>query len=267
MRHPMHLHGFDFRLINGKGDKAPMKNIIDIMPMETDVIEFEANTEGDWFFHCHILYHMMAGMNRVIAVGDYKNPNLPDKADTYKMLQRESNMPHLMAQNDFATNGNDGEMMLMNARWNLSTEWRLGYNDMHGYESETHLGRYIGKMQWLMPFIGFDYRYRKMGIDEHETNLFGQSNKKDSRKAVSIGAVYTLPMLVNFQSEIYHDGIVRLSLMRDDIPVSKRLRAGFMVNTDREYMADLRYVINRNMGVRTHYDSDMGIGIGISVNY
>jgi CopA family copper-resistance protein len=267
MRHPMHLHGFDFRLINGKGDNAPLKNIIDIMPMETDVIEFLANTEGDWFFHCHILYHMMAGMNRVIAVDDYKNPNLPDKAMSYKMLQRESNMPHFMAQNDFATNGNDGEMMLMNARWNLSTEWRLGYNDMHGYESETHLGRFIGKMQWVMPFIGFDYRYRKMGIDEHETNLFGQTNKKDSRKAVSLGLVWTLPMLVNFQSEIYHDGIVRLSLMREDIPVSKRLRAGFMINTDREYMVDLRYVINRNIGLRTHYDSDMGFGVGLSLNY
>lgn len=266
MRHPMHLHGFDFRLINGKGDKAPLKNIIDIMPMETDVIEFAANTEGDWFFHCHILYHMMAGMNRVLAVGDYKNPNLPDKAAAYKMLQRESNMPHFMAQNDFATNGNDGEMMLMNTRWNLSTEWRLGYNDMHGYESETHLGRFIGKMQWIMPFIGFDYRYRKMGMDEHETNLFGQTNKKDTRKAVSLGLVYTLPMLINFQSEIYHDGIVRLSLMREDIPVSKRLRAGFMVNTDREYMVDLRYVVNRNIGIRTHYDSDMGFGVGLSLN-
>jgi FtsP/CotA-like multicopper oxidase with cupredoxin domain len=25
------------------------------MPMETDTIEFLANEEGDWFFHCHIL--------------------------------------------------------------------------------------------------------------------------------------------------------------------------------------------------------------------
>jgi hypothetical protein len=31
------------------------------------------------------------------------------------------------------------------------------------YETETHIGRYIGKMQWLMPFIGFDWRYRKNG--------------------------------------------------------------------------------------------------------
>jgi FtsP/CotA-like multicopper oxidase with cupredoxin domain len=267
MRHPMHLHGFDFRLINGYGERSPLKNIIDIMPMETDTIEFLANTEGDWFFHCHILYHMMSGMNRVFAVDDYQNPNLPDKAQAYKMLQRESNMLHLMAQNDFATNGNDGEAMLMNTRWTLSTEWRLGYNSMHGYESETHLGWFTGKMQWLMPFIGFDWRYRKMGMDEHEKNLFGQVNKKDSRRALSLGVVYTLPMLVNFQSEIYHDGIVRLSLMRDDIPVSRRLRAGFMVNTDREYMVDLRYVFTRNLGVRAHYDSDMGWGLGLAVNY
>ena len=105
MAHPMHLHGFDFRVLNQHGDHAPMKNIIDIMPMETDTIEFMANEEGDWFFHCHILYHMMAGMNRVLAVGHYDNPNLPDKEKAYKMLQRESDMPHLMAQNDFATNG------------------------------------------------------------------------------------------------------------------------------------------------------------------
>lgn len=267
MRHPIHLHGFDFRLINGQGKNAPLKNIIDIMPMETDTVEFLANEEGDWFFHCHILYHMMAGMNRVFAVDDYSNPYLPDKNKAYKMLQKESNMVHLMAQNDFATNGNDGEAMLQNARWSLGVEWRLGYNDMHGYETETHLGRYIGKMQWLMPFIGFDWRYRKMGMDGHEKNLFGQVNKKDNRSAISLGFMYTLPMLVNFQAEVYNDGIVRLQLMREDIPISRRIRAGFMVNTDFEYMGELRYIVHKNWGIRGHYDSDMGFGIGLSVNY
>ncbi|MGF1923160.1 MAG: multicopper oxidase family protein, partial [Bacteroidia bacterium] len=267
MRHPIHLHGFDFRVINGKGENAPLKNVLDIMPMETDTIEFLASEEGDWFFHCHILYHMMAGMNRVFEVGNYKNPLLPNKEKVYKILQRESNMPHFMAQNDFATNGNDGEAMLQNARWSLGTEWRLGYSDMHGYEVETHVGRYIGKMQWLMPFIGFDWRYRKMGMDSPEKNLFGQVNKKDNRTALSLGIMYTLPLLVNFQAEVYHDGIARLALMREDIPVSKRLRAGFMVNTDVEYMVDLKYVINKNFAFRTHYDSDMGAGIGLSLNY
>jgi len=74
-------------------------------------------------------------------------------------------------------------------------------------------------------------------------------------------------MLVNFQAEVYHDAIVRLSLTRKDIPISKRMRAGFMLNTDKEYMAELRYIINKNIGVRTHYDSDMGFGVGLSLNY
>ncbi|WP_270089834.1 multicopper oxidase family protein [Sphingobacterium sp. SYP-B4668] len=267
MRHPMHLHGFDFRVLNGKGENAPLKNVLDIMPMETDTIEFLANEEGDWFFHCHILYHMMSGMNRVFEVGDYQNPLLPDKKGAYKMLQRESNMWHFMAQNDFATNGNDGQAMVQNARWSVGTEWRLGYNKMHGYEVETHVGRYIGKMQWFMPFVGFDWRYRKMGKDEHEKNLFGQSNKKDSRSAVSLGFMYTLPMLINFQAEVYHDGILRLSLMREDIPLSKRLRGDFMYNTDQEYMVGLNYILTKNMSARTHYDSDMGFGVGLSLNY
>jgi len=267
MRHPMHLHGFDFRVLNGKGEYAPLKNVLDIMPMETDTIEFLANKEGDWFFHCHILYHMMAGMNRVFAVDNYQNPYLPNKAMAYKMLQRESNMPHFMIQNDFANNGNDGELMFQNARWSLGTEWRLGYNNMHGYEIETHFGRYVDKMQWLMPFIGFDWRYRKMGMDEHEKNIFGQENEKDNRAAMSLGFNYLLPMLVNFQAEVYQDGIVRLQLMREDIPVSKRLRAGFMVNTDKEYMADLKYIFTRNLSIRTHYDSDMGWGAGVVLSY
>ena len=268
MRHPMHLHGHDFRVLNGQGDYAPLKNVLDIMPMETDVIEFAANTDGDWFFHCHILYHMMAGMNRVFSYENSpENPLLPNKEAAYKMLQAESNSLHFMAENDFATNGNDGMAMLQNTRWSFGTEWRLGYNDMHGYEVETHLGRYLGRNQWFMPFVGFDWRYRKMGIDEQEKNIFGQQNEKDTRRAFSLGFMYTLPMLVNFQAEVYHDGIVRLSLMREDIPVSKRLRAGFMVNTDKEYMGELKYIVSKNVGIRTHYDSDMGVGFGVNLNY
>lgn len=268
MRHPMHLHGHDFRVLNGQGDYAPLKNVIDIMPMETDTLEFNANMEGDWFFHCHILYHMMSGMGRIFSYENQEpNPLIPNPELAQRKLFADDRKFHFMIENDFASNGNDGEMMLQNTRWSIGTEWRLGYNNMHGYEIETHVGRYVGKMQWFMPFIGFDWRYRKMGMDEHEKNLFGQVNKKDNRSAVSLGFMYTLPMLVNFQAEVYHDGIVRLSLMREDIPVSKRLRAGFMVNTDKEYMVGLKYIVNKNVSIRTHYDSDMSWGIGLSLNY
>ena len=268
MRHPMHLHGHDFRVLNGQGDNAPLKNIIDIMPMETDTLEFNANMEGDWFFHCHILYHMMSGMGRVFTYQNQApNPLIPNPKLAQRKLFGEDRKFHSMAENDFATNGNDGMVMIQNTRWSIGSEWRLGFNDMHGYESETHIGRYIGKMQWLMPFIGFDWRYRKLEKGESEKNLFGQVNTKDERRQISFGVAYVLPMLVTFQSEVYQDGNLRLQLMREDIPLSKRLRGEFMVNTDKEFMLGARYIFNKNMGLRTHYDSDMGYGIGLYFNY
>lgn len=268
MRHPMHLHGHDFRVINGQGEYAPLKNIIDIMPMETDTLEFNANVDGDWFFHCHILYHMMSGMGRVFSYQNQQpNPLIPNPKLAQRKLFADDRRMHFMIQNDFANNGNDGEMMLQNTRWSIGSEWRLGYNDMHGYETETHIGRFIGRMQWFMPFIGFDWRYRKLGHNMSEKNLFGQINTKDNRSLFSAGFNYTLPMLVKFQTEVFTNGDVRMQLMREDIPVAKKLRAAFMINTDKEYMVSLNYILGRNWSIRTHYDSDMGFGAGITLAY
>lgn len=268
MRHPMHLHGHDFRVINGKGEYAPMKNVIDIMPMETDTLEFYANAPGDWFFHCHILYHMMSGMGRIFTYENLgPNPLIKKPKYAQRKLFADDRAFHFMAENDFASNGNDGMFMVQNTRWSIGTEWRLGYSDMHGYETETHVGRYIGKMQWLMPFVGFDWRYRDMNMHETEKNLFGQTSTQDQRAQFSFGVEYTLPLLVKLQAEVYQDGNLRLQLMREDIPVSKRLRMSLMLNTDYEYMAGLRYIVTRNFALSTHYDSDMGLGGGVTISY
>lgn len=268
MRHPMHLHGHDFRLLNGQGDYAPLKNIVDIMPMETDTLEFAATESGDWFFHCHILYHMMSGMGRIFSYENSpENHELPNPKAALRKLYQDDRQFHLMAENDFATNGNDGMLMLQNTRWSIGTEWRLGYNLKHGYETETHVGRYIGKMQWLMPFIGFDWRKRELGIDEEEKNVFGQTSTKDNRSLLSIGVDYTLPMLLKLQAEVFTSGTVRFQLMREDIPLSKRIRMSFMVNTDKEYMAGFRYIVTNYFSISTHYDSDMMLGAGITLNY
>ena len=273
MRHPMHLHGHDFRLLNGQGDFAPLKNVVDIMPMETDTLEFNANAEGDWFFHCHILYHMMSGMGRIFTYENQApNPLITNPQLAKRQLFADDRRFHLMFENDFATNGNDGELMYQSTRWSIGTEWRLGYNNLHGYETETHIGRYIGKMQWLMPFIGFDWRYRTLergsdGLPIPEKNLFGQVSTKDNRALLSVGVNYTLPMLIMAQAEIFTDGNVRFQLERKDIPVSKRLRLSLMWNTDKEYMFGGRYILGRNISVSSHYDSDMGFGAGVMINY
>ena len=273
MRHPMHLHGHDFRLLNGQGEYAPMKNIIDIMPMERDTIEFNANVYGDWFFHCHILYHMMSGMGRVFTYENQpSNPEIPNPKLAQKKLFADDREFHLMGKMGVESNGTDGELMLASTRWKASTLWHLGYHDMHGYESETMVGRYLGRMQWWYPYIGFDYHYKVEGgpkniFGDEEKNWFGQKSNKNDRKTIVAGIAYTLPMLITADGRVDGDGKFRFQLSREDIPVSPRLRFNWMINTDKEYMAGFRYIATKYISFSSHYDSDMGLGVGLTVTY
>lgn len=266
MRHPMHLHGHFFRLLNGQGDYAPLKNVLDIMPMETDTIEFEANETNDWYFHCHILYHMMSGMGRIFSYENSpSNPEITNPTYAKRKLFADDRRLHLMTSVGLESNGSDGELMVANTRYKLQTEWRLGINAHHGWESESHFGRCFGRNQFWFPYIGWDYRYRKSSLPEQ--TLFGQISTKDNRKAICLGVQYTLPMLIVADFRIDQLGKLRLQLMREDVPLSSRLRFSFMTNTDTEYMAGFRYILTKWFSLSSHYDSDMGIGFGIRLNY
>lgn len=174
-------------------------------------------------------------------------------------------MFHLSFQNDFATNGNDGHLIYANTRWAFQGEWRIGYRAEHGYEVETHFGRYLGKMQWLFPYVGIDWRYRRQST--HAKSLLDQQNTKDDRSVVHFGVEYMLPWLTILDASVDHHGYVRMQLMRDDIPLTPRLRGSFMVNTDREYSAGARYIFTKLFSLAGHYDSDMGWGAGITLTY
>ena len=272
MRHPMHLHGHDFRVVNAQGNYAPLKNVIDIMPMETDTIEFAANQEGNWFFHCHILFHMMAGMGRVFTYENSPvNPELPDPNAAYKMFRRDNNMYHLMARVGLESNGTDGEAMLSTNRYALQGIWHLGLNPHHGYEGELAFGRYLGVNQWLFPYVGFDYHYKKEDdMKDHtseEKNLFGQISNKPNRKTFTAGVQYVTPWLMLADARVDGNGKLRFQLSREDIPITPRLRFNLMGNTDKEYMAGFRYVVSKWLALSTHYDSDMGLGAGVTLTY
>lgn len=68
MEHPIHLHGFIFSLENGQGDRLPLKHTVNVKPGERLSFVFDADTPGHWAFHCHLLYHMDAGMFRTVIV-------------------------------------------------------------------------------------------------------------------------------------------------------------------------------------------------------
>ena len=74
MQHPIHLHGHFFELVTGHGAWSPRKHTVNVQPGGTATFDVTADAQGDWAFHCHNLYHMTAGMMRVVTVR-------PDKGD------------------------------------------------------------------------------------------------------------------------------------------------------------------------------------------
>ncbi|GHB13629.1 copper resistance system multicopper oxidase [Modicisalibacter luteus] len=68
MEHPIHLHGMWMELENGAGELIPRKHTLNAKPGERVSALVSADAPGSWAFHCHLLYHMDAGMFRVVKV-------------------------------------------------------------------------------------------------------------------------------------------------------------------------------------------------------
>jgi CopA family copper-resistance protein len=68
MSHPIHLHGLWSELDNGNGELRPYKHTINVKPGERLSYLVSADTPGRWAYHCHLAYHMEAGMFREVIV-------------------------------------------------------------------------------------------------------------------------------------------------------------------------------------------------------
>jgi FtsP/CotA-like multicopper oxidase with cupredoxin domain len=68
MTHPIHLHGMFFDLVVGDTDHKPRKHTVTVKPAERISFDVTADHVGDWAFHCHLLFHMHAGMMQVVSV-------------------------------------------------------------------------------------------------------------------------------------------------------------------------------------------------------
>lgn len=68
MTHPMHLHGMWMQLDKGNGRFNPLKHVVSVAPGSTLDVDVPADALGEWAFHCHLIYHMAAGMMRKVIV-------------------------------------------------------------------------------------------------------------------------------------------------------------------------------------------------------
>ncbi len=91
MHHPMHIHGHWFILRKGNGAYDPLLHTIDVPPGATITADVDTDASGQWIFHCHFLYHMMAGMARTfqystlieITKGEAKPQNIVKQTAYY----------------------------------------------------------------------------------------------------------------------------------------------------------------------------------------
>ena len=68
MSHPIHLHGHFFEVVTGNPGRHPRKHTVNVLPGGKVAFDFTADAPGDWAFHCHLFYHMHAGMMRIVSV-------------------------------------------------------------------------------------------------------------------------------------------------------------------------------------------------------
>ncbi len=109
MPHPIHLHGMFFDLVNGSETHKPRKHTVIVKPGEKLSWDIDAEHVGDWAFHCHLFFHMLAGMFQVVTLLP-KDPNDPrmdhSMMDHSNMDHGEKRMDHSGMKMDEMDHGN-----------------------------------------------------------------------------------------------------------------------------------------------------------------
>jgi len=246
MHHPMHLHGHFFRVINGQGDYSPLKHTVDVPPLATQIIEFEASEYNDWFFHCHILYHAKSGMARVVS---YEDTELDlDLKKIRHNLYKDTWYGNTIgtAQSHMT----DGLAVLSNSKNILSTTWQVGWQrvDKTDFDVELAYDRYFNR--FLNLYAGINL------VNEYERGIFGIR--------------YLLPFNIESTFRIDSAGELRIELGQS-LQLTDRImvfgNAEYDTESREEWLLGGKYILSKNVSMIGQYHSDFGAGAGIEFRY
>ncbi len=256
MFHPLHLHGHFFRVLNGQGDYSPLKHTVNLSPMETVVIEFLADEENDWFFHCHILYHLLGGMGQVVhyvgttpdadVVAARASPASPmkdpagDKA-YYFWGQLDAGFPTSYLALNYS---NQRNAFIIGADVNRRGQFELDAD----YE------RYLS--QYLRVFGGID-------AGNEQFLRRPAANGGDAPTAQRIvrpvaGVRYLLPFLIDSEVKLDARGNVRFQLTGEQQLVPRLIfsyQGQWLVRGYTRLHLDLDYLLTKNLALFSNYDT------------
>ena len=271
MHHPMHLHGHFFRVLNKHGDHSPLHHTVNIPPMEETTIEFYGDEDGDWFFHCHILYHMMGGMSRIFSYGTPRDPRM-EPYPVSKVLD-ESNLYYFLGTATAASH---------NARLGLShTNIRNRFNLSATYDWGNYLKSDITYERYLVDHL------RIMGgvrLSSHR-----HTPLDDISPTAIAGIKYFTPYMFHLTLLMDHELRPEISLSRHLMILPRTFAFGEI-----EYQADfgwvnelsspetgeplgyqdeliwtagIEFMIGRDVSLTGSYDNRFGFGGGVMARF
>ncbi|WP_026450187.1 multicopper oxidase domain-containing protein [Aequorivita capsosiphonis] len=269
MHHPMHLHGHFFRVINENGEYSPLKHTVNVAPMQQVTIEFNGNDGdeyGDWFFHCHILYHMMSGMARVVS---YDTPRDPRMAEyPIKNLLKEADQFYAWSTLDVASHMSSFDFVASNLRNQFNVSGEYGWNK--NLETEVTYERYLNDYFRVFGGVNVENEVRD-SMDEISTTaiagirfltpyLFDLDVRIDSklRPQISLSReIMIFPRTSIFGMYEYQANFGWV----DDLPMGDNFANEVTWN------AGVEYYLSRDFSLKASYDNRFGAGGGLSMRF
>jgi len=259
MHHPMHLHGHFFRVVTAAGALSPVKHTVDVPPMGRRTIEFVANEEpGDWFLHCHILYHMDAGMARAISyaqLGEDHEVSLDPKMIEPSFLFLDAAVMNHMTM---------AHVMWMKGREDFFVRWHGGYGD--DGEGMGHNANDGGHDEEREIDLGWSHYF-----DPNLSSVLGYrfTNDQDAEDRFFAGVRYRLPYMVHASLTADDELDVRVELEKSLQITARGALFGaveYDTNTYTDWSTGVTWTLLKELGLIAQYDSDHGFGVGVTIS-
>ncbi|WP_298495461.1 multicopper oxidase domain-containing protein [uncultured Algibacter sp.] len=265
MYHPMHLHGHYFRVINENGERSPLKHTVNVPPMQKVIIEFYNEEYGDWFFHCHVLYHMMGGMARVFS---YDTPR-DERMEAYPVRKLINETDHYYSWGRARAGSNFTELNLMSSNIRNEFGLRTEFDYDQNAEVEVNYNRYLN--DWVRVYAGVNTETSTP--DSYDTfNTVGL-----------VGVKYFTPYRFNVDVSMDHQLRPRIRLDRELLLFPRlflegeyEYRADFgwvndIGNTsyqgETQWLVGASYILSRNFSIQGNYNNRYGWGGGLLVRF
>jgi hypothetical protein len=219
---------------------------VNVAPLDQVVIEFDATEEKDWFFHCHILYHMMGGMTRIVR---YEN----EPGEKYLEEARESskefnfrNKFFLRSRNFIQSNYLRTESSLYNSFYAFDLDAISDYDE--NLEGEVHVSRILTR--YLEPYIG----------------LKTEANEGRYEFTPTLGFTWVLPLNISidikYQSEMEDKFEIEFE---SEIQLTSKLQLNYEYSSIQHFYTELEFRQSKNLSFLTSYNKkydEWGAGLG-----